>query len=104
MGNLTPFGTSPFDVLFKDFFKSDVDYQFADATKLNHPVDIYEASEGLNIDIACVDQGHPSNGGIPYVAVQSSQEALYNYVSPSNLCTYVSRPRISICVWRLLWS
>ena len=54
MGNLTPFGTSPFDVLFKDFFKSDVDYQFADATKLNHPVDIYEASEGLNIDIACV--------------------------------------------------
>ena len=54
MGNLTHFGTSPFDVLFKDFFKSDVDYQFADATKLNHPVDIYEASEGLNIDIACV--------------------------------------------------
>ena len=54
MGELTPFGTSPFDVLFKDFFKTDVDYQFADATKLNHPVDIYEANEGLNIDIACV--------------------------------------------------
>ena len=54
MTQLTPFGTSPFDILFKDFFKSDVDYQFADATKLNHPVDIYEASEGLNIDIACV--------------------------------------------------
>ena len=54
MGNLTPFGTSPFDVLFKDFFKTDVDYQFADATKLNHPVDIYEANDGLNIDIACV--------------------------------------------------
>ena len=50
MGELTPFGTSPFDVLFKDFFKTDVDYQFADATKLNHPVD----NEGLNIDIACV--------------------------------------------------
>jgi HSP20 family protein len=54
MGNLTPFGTSPFDVLFKDYFKTDVDYQFADASKLNHPVDIYEAEEGLNIDIACV--------------------------------------------------
>ena len=54
MGNLTPFGTSPFDVLFKDFFKSDADYQFADATKINHPVDIYEANQGLNIDIACV--------------------------------------------------
>ena len=54
MGNLTPFGTSPFDVLFKDYFKTDVDYQFADASKLNHPVDIYEANDGLNIDIACV--------------------------------------------------
>jgi len=54
MTQLTPFGTSPFDILFKDFFKTDVDYQFADTTKLNHPVDIYEAEEGLNIDIACV--------------------------------------------------
>ena len=54
MTQLTPFGTSPFDILFKDFFKSDADYQFADATKINHPVDIYEANNGLNIDIACV--------------------------------------------------
>ena len=54
MTQLTPFGTSPFDILFKDFFKSETDYQFADATKINHPVDIYEAEEGLNIDIACV--------------------------------------------------
>ena len=54
MGNLTHFGTSPFDILFKDFFKSNEDYQFADATKINHPVDIYEANNGLNIDIACV--------------------------------------------------
>ena len=54
MGNLTHFGTSPFDILFKDFFKSNEDYQFADATKINHPVDIYEFKDGLNIDIACV--------------------------------------------------
>ena len=54
MVNLTHFGTSPFDILFKDFFKSNEDYQFADATKINHPVDIYEANNGLNIDIACV--------------------------------------------------
>ena len=54
MTQLTPFGTSPFDILFKDFFKSNEDYQFADATKINHPVDIYEANNGLNIDIACV--------------------------------------------------
>ena len=54
MTQLTPFGTSPFDILFKDFFKSETDYQFADATKINHPVDIYEANDGINIDIACV--------------------------------------------------
>ena len=54
MGNLTPFGTSPFDILFKDFFKSDGEYTPFSQIKVNHPVDIYEANEGLNIDIACV--------------------------------------------------
>jgi HSP20 family protein len=54
MGNLTPFGTSPFDVLFKDFFKTDGEYTPFNTIKVNHPVDIYEAEEGLNIDIACV--------------------------------------------------
>ena len=54
MTQLTPFGTSPFDILFKDFFKSDGDYTPFDQIKVNHPVDIYEANEGLNIDIACV--------------------------------------------------
>ena len=54
MGNLTPFGTSPFDILFRDFFKSDGVFTPHNQIKVNHPVDIYEASEGLNIDIACV--------------------------------------------------
>ena len=54
MGNLTPFGTSLFDVLFKDFFKTDGEYTPFNTIKVNHPVDIYEAEEGLNIDIACV--------------------------------------------------
>ena len=54
MGNLTPFGLSPFDILIKDFFNSDTEFRPADQTKINHPVDIYEASDGLNIDIACV--------------------------------------------------
>ena len=54
MGNLTPFGTSPFDILFKDFFKTDGDFTPFNSIKVNHPVDIYEAEEGLNIDIACV--------------------------------------------------
>ena len=51
---LTHFGTSPFDILFRDFFKSDGDFTPFDQIKVNHPVDIYEANEGLNIDIACV--------------------------------------------------
>ena len=54
MGNLTPFGTSPFDILFRDFFKSDGDFTPFNSIKVNHPVDIYEAEQGLNIDIACV--------------------------------------------------
>ena len=51
---LTPYGTSPFDILFKDFFKSEEHYAPFNQIKVNHPVDIYEADEGLNIDIACV--------------------------------------------------
>ena len=54
MGNLTPFGLSPFDILIKDFFNQDTDFRPAQQTKINHPVDIYEAEDGLNIDIACV--------------------------------------------------
>jgi len=54
MGNLTPFGLSPFDILIKDFFNQDTEFRPAQQTKLNHPVDIYEANDGLNIDIACV--------------------------------------------------
>ena len=54
MGNLTPFGLSPFDILIKDFFNTDTEFRPAHQTKINHPVDIYEADDGLNIDIACV--------------------------------------------------
>ena len=54
MGTLTTFGTSPFDILFRDFFKSEAEFAPFNQIKVNHPVDIYEANEGLNIDIACV--------------------------------------------------
>ena len=54
MGNLQPFGLSPFDILIKDFFNTDTEFRPAQQTKINHPVDIYEANDGLNIDIACV--------------------------------------------------
>jgi HSP20 family protein len=51
---LTHFGTSPFDILFKDFFKTEGEYAPFNQIKVNHPVDIYEGHDGLNIDIACV--------------------------------------------------
>lgn len=54
MGNLTHYGISPFDILFRDFFKSDAEYTPYNQIKVNHPVDIYEADNGLSIDIACV--------------------------------------------------
>jgi HSP20 family protein len=54
MTHLTTFGTSPFDILFKDFFKSEEQYAPFNQIKLHHPLDIYEAKDGLNIDIACV--------------------------------------------------
>ena len=48
------FGISPFDILFRDFFKAEQDFAPFTETRVNHPVDIYEAADGLNIDIACV--------------------------------------------------
>jgi|TARA_Y100000310_G_scaffold48817_1_gene45152 HSP20 family protein len=51
---LTPFGTSPFDILFRNFFDTDGDFTPFTTIKLNHPVDMYEANDGFNIDIACV--------------------------------------------------
>ena len=53
MGNLTPFGLSPFDILIKDFFNSDTEFRPAHQTKINHPVDIYEDDDGIYFDIAC---------------------------------------------------
>lgn len=44
---------SPFDLLFKDFFKSELDFQPATQAKLTHPVDIFENKNGLHFDIAC---------------------------------------------------
>lgn len=44
---------SPFDLLFKDFFKSDLHFQPATEAKHSHPVDIYENENGLHFEIAC---------------------------------------------------
>ena len=44
---------SPFDLLFKDFFRSELNFQPAIEAKINHPVDIYENKNGLHFEIAC---------------------------------------------------
>ena len=44
---------SPFDLLFKDFFKSELNFQPATEAKITHPVDIYENKNGLHFEVAC---------------------------------------------------
>ena len=44
---------SPFDLLFKDFFRSDLNFQPATEAKHSHPVDIFETEEGLHFEVAC---------------------------------------------------
>lgn len=45
--------TDPFDVLFKNFFNNDSFFAPALETKITHPVDIYETTNGLHFEIAC---------------------------------------------------
>ena len=44
---------SPLDILVKNFFQEEEQFQQPTNRILNHPVDIYEDKEGLNFDIAC---------------------------------------------------
>jgi HSP20 family protein len=44
---------SPLDILVKNFFKEEEQFQQPTNRILNHPVDIYEDKEGLYFDVAC---------------------------------------------------
>ena len=44
---------SPFDLLFKDFFKSELNFQPAVEAKIPHPVDVFETKYGLHFEVAC---------------------------------------------------
>ena len=44
---------SPLDILVKNFFQEEEQFQQPNNRILNHPVDIYEDKQGLNFDIAC---------------------------------------------------
>ena len=44
---------SPLDILVKNFFQEEEQFQQPTNRILNHPVDIYEDKEGLYFDVAC---------------------------------------------------
>ena len=44
---------SPFDILVKNFFNTEEQFQTPNNKILNHPVDVYEDKDGLYFDIAC---------------------------------------------------
>ena len=44
---------TPFDILFRNFFKSDVGFTPAIETKIPHPLDIYYNESGLWFEVAC---------------------------------------------------
>jgi HSP20 family protein len=43
----------PFDILFRDYFSNSDGFLPAVESKIAHPVNIFETSEGLNFEIAC---------------------------------------------------
>ena len=47
------FYETPFDILVKNFFESDGKFFPVTETKSPHPVDIYEDSTGLHLEVAC---------------------------------------------------
>ena len=46
-------GISPFDILVRNFFNSDLHFAPVNEAKIQHPVDIYENEDGLHFEIAC---------------------------------------------------
>ena len=44
---------SPFDILVKNFFQSEEQFQTPNNKIINHPVDVYEDEDGIYFDIAC---------------------------------------------------
>ena len=44
---------SPFDILVKNIFNAEEQFQTPTSKIINHPVDIYEDEDGLHFDVAC---------------------------------------------------
>ena len=45
--------TTPFDILVRNFFDTDSPFHPLHSVKLKHPVDVYEDSDGLHLEVAC---------------------------------------------------
>ena len=83
----------PYDLLFRDFFKSDLDFQPATTAKFTHPVDIFENKHGLHFDIACTglskdDVDISIEGDILKISYTKPQDEECCEV---NDCTYIHR-------------
>jgi HSP20 family protein len=83
----------PYDLLFKDFFKSDLDFQPATQAKFIHPVDIFENKHGLHFDIACTGLSKEDieiniEGDVLKVSYTKPQD---DECCEVNDCTYIHR-------------
>jgi len=50
---IAPRITSPFDILVRNFFDTETPFHPLHSVKLKHPVDVYEDSDGLHLEVAC---------------------------------------------------
>ena len=51
---MTHFTITPFDILVKNFFEQDSQFDKVNHRAVGHPVDIWEDKEGLTLEVACV--------------------------------------------------
>ena len=83
----------PYDLLFRDFFKSELDFQPAVNAKFTHPVDIFENKHGLHFDIACTGLSKSDieiniEGDVLKVSYNKPQD---EECCETNDCTYIHR-------------
>ena len=50
---IAPRITSPFDILVRNFFDTETPFHPLNSIKLKHPVDVYEDTKGLHLEVAC---------------------------------------------------
>jgi len=84
---------SPFDILFKDLFKSELNFQPANEAKFPHPVDIYENKDGLHFEVACTgltkeDVNLNIEGDVLKISYDKNDD---NSCCDVNDCNYIKR-------------